>query len=135
MPHPLATRIVSADLRESQRRFAASAQDLSLPWEEVSRQAGEDCRRILALMEGVDQVVERFVEDNTNQALATGIRMFSVASKTVDPDFIPDLAEGVSALVARVRQQAEQGRLLPMNYMDPATRKQLFLIETYLSHS
>ncbi|OGJ60169.1 hypothetical protein A2635_02220 [Candidatus Peribacteria bacterium RIFCSPHIGHO2_01_FULL_51_9] len=130
--YPLALRIVSGEIAESHRRISQAADDASLAWEDVSSIAGEENVRILALIESVDGAVDRFVKSNTDYALRAGILMFQQAAKHTDPEFIPDLLEGMNVLVSRVRRQAEHGQLIPMDYMDPQVRKELFLVESYL---
>jgi hypothetical protein len=60
------------------------------------------------------------------------MRMFKVAKDKVDPKYVPDLVRGVNAFVARVNRQASEGRVIPMNYMDPQVRYEIFLVESFM---
>lgn len=127
----LADRMIQAAVAESTATIAQAANDPSLEWEEVSAIAGEQNVRLMHALEHVDGFAQDFIEASTDHALMAGIHMFEQASKTVDPEFIPDLVEGINVLVSRVRQSAEQGAPLPMSYMDPGVRKELFLVESF----
>lgn len=132
MVHPYETSIVEQAATDATARIADAANNESLTWEDVSRIASEENQRLLRVMDMAKRVATTFVESNTDAAICAGIYMFEQARSSVDPEFIPDLIEGVNALVARVAQQAEAGRVIPLNYMDPNTRKELFLVESYI---
>ena len=132
MPTPLAERIVSDGFIESQRRIADAANDESLDWEAVSAIAGEENKRMMALMEGAESEADGIVEANMREALNAGIFALDKALPITDPDDRVFLHEGVNALVVRVTRQVSEDRVLPMNYMDPEVRKILFLLETFV---
>ena len=127
MTHPFEIAIVSDQCRRSQERIAQADQVGA----DVSAIAGEENLRILRAMDLGEQVATAYVDRNVEVAIDTGVHMFNLARKGgVDDEYVPDLVEGVNALVARVHMQAEAGEYIPMNYMDPNTRKQLFLVES-----
>jgi hypothetical protein len=130
--HPFALRAADIAAKESTDRIAAAANDPSLKWEDVSRIAGEENGRLLRSIEMAEAGAAAFVEANTDHALAIGLFMFQKAAPHVEPDLVPHLVEGVNVLVSRVRQGAEQGHPLPMHYMDPGVRKELWLVESYM---
>ncbi len=132
MATSLSNKLVHASVAESTERISAVACDPSLSTEDLSWIAGEENSKILALIERADTLEIQFIEANRDAALTTGIRMFKEAVRNTDPDYILNLAEGVNVFVARVMQQVEAGEILPMNYMEPNTRKEVFLIESYM---
>ena len=126
MTHPLEIAIGSNQCVSSQQRIADADQNA----EDVSAIASEENQKILAAMDVGKQCGEEYVDANVRAAMDIGIHAFNLAQENIDPNFISDLSEGINALVARVHQQAEAGVLIPMDYMNPLTRKQLFLLES-----
>lgn len=130
--YPLAERMVSQACQEAQDQLRADAQNADLPWEEVSKRAGAKNLEILRLLDRADSAVEEFRDQCAAGACSTGMRMFEAAAPHVDPEFVPDLIQGVNQLVLRAMQGAEQGHPIPINFMDMATRKMIFLVESYM---
>jgi hypothetical protein len=133
MTHPLALKMVELAAEDSTAAIVADAANDALTWEEVSRRAGLQNVRLMNIVEKSDAAADRFIEANADHAFRAGMHMFKTSTPHTDPEFILDLAEGVNVLVSRVRQGAEEGRVLPMNYMDMRVRKLLFLTEQYLA--
>lgn len=132
MAHPIEFRAMEQACADSTTRIGEAAKNDNLSWEEVTRIAANENERLMKIMKRAEQLAQKFVESSTDDAIQTGIFMFEQTKHLVDPDFIPDLVAGVNAFVARVHQQAEAGHSIPMDYMDPATRKEIFLVETYM---
>ena len=133
MSHKIAEQIVSRELKADQKILADALADDSLSWEEVSAIASAQNAHLFRTIEAADRVADRIIEDSVDHAIHAGIFMQNEAMNdpSFDPDFIPDLVEGVNALVKRVHDQASEGRSIRMDYMNPTTRKQLFLVEAY----
>lgn len=133
-PSTLEVIVVSKAINDNLTELAAAANDPTIPWEEVSKMASMHNRELLNLMERTEKAVDRLANDAEDQALTTGLRLFSAAAPNVDPEWIPDLSAGVNVMVMRAREAARQGAPLPMNYMDPGVRKMVALVELGLPH-
>ena len=132
MCHPLADKLVSMAADESWKRIVATSGDPTKTYDDLSQIAREGNLEILRTIECADRVADRFVGEATSHAVNVGMMMFGEARTQVEPEYLPDLIEGVNSFVGRVMRGASEGRPLPMNFMEPHVRKELFLVEMWM---
>lgn len=132
MSYPLADQIIARQNQEGLETIGAALKDENLSWEEVSAIASKQNARLLFALENADRLADKIVEAATDQAMDTGARMFEKARSVLGNEYIPELLGGVNSFVLRVRTRMANGGILPMNYMDPITRRAVFLVENAL---
>lgn len=126
--------VIGREIDKQHAAFEAAANDPNVTGEQLSAMMGANNRILLGLMERLPIAIEHLQDAAVDQALATGFRLANAALPHTDPEFVPDLFEGVNVMAARAHQAAGQGAPLQMNYMDPGVRKMIFLAESGLRH-
>ena len=128
----LEQRVIGNVCAENTAAIAAAAADESLSWEEVSRIASEGNARLAQLMQTLPGTIEKLADEAMMHGYAVGMNLVEQALPHTDPEYHLELFEGASFLAMRARQQLEAGGILPMDYMNMGTRKEIFLVESAL---